>query len=186
MALIIPKKYKQKLLPETTEIAIKSIKDNFQVGLAEALNLRRITAPLSVLSGTGLNDDLNGTERPVSFPVASMNDQKAEVVHSLAKWKRVKLQAYDIAPGYGLYTDMNAIRADETLDNLHSLYVDQWDWEKTINKGDRNLDYLKQTVEKIYDVIKQNEMRIYKQFPHITPVLPDKITFLHAEELLRM
>ena len=186
MALIIPKKYKQKLLPETTEIAIKSIKDNFQVGLAEALNLRRITAPLFVLSGTGLNDDLNGTERPVSFPVASMNDQKAEVVHSLAKWKRVKLQAYDIAPGYGLYTDMNAIRADETLDNLHSLYVDQWDWEKTINKGDRNLDYLKQTVEKIYDVIKQNEMRIYKQFPHITPVLPDKITFLHAEELLRM
>ena len=119
MALIIPKKYKQKLLPETTEIAIKSIKDNFQVGLAEALNLRRITAPLFVLSGTGLNDDLNGTERPVSFPVASMNDQKAEVVHSLAKWKRVKLQAYDIAPGYGLYTDMNAIRADETLDNLH-------------------------------------------------------------------
>lgn len=186
MALIIPKKYKQKLLPETTEIAIKSIKDNFQVGLAEALNLRRITAPLFVLSGTGLNDDLNGTERPVSFPVASMNDQKAEVVHSLAKWKRVKLQAYDIAPGYGLYTDMNAIRADETLDNLHSLYVDQWDWEKTINKGDRNLDYLKQTVEKIYDVIKQNEMRIYKQFPHITPVLPDKISFLHAEELLRM
>ncbi len=185
MALIIPNKYKQKLLPETTEIAIKNIKESFQQGLSEALNLRRITAPLFVLSGTGLNDDLNGVERAVSFPVAAMNDRKAEVVHSLAKWKRVKLNAYDIAPGYGLYTDMNAIRADEDLDNLHSLYVDQWDWEKTITPDDRNLEYLKKTVEQIYDVVKQNELRIYRQFPHITPILPDKVTFIHSEELLK-
>lgn len=185
MALIIPPKYKQKLLPETTEMAIKSIKDNFQAGLAEALNLRRITAPLFVMSGTGLNDDLNGVERAVSFPVAAMGDRRAEVVHSLAKWKRVKLHAYDIAPGYGLYTDMNAIRADEELDNLHSLYVDQWDWEKTILPENRNLDYLKETVNQIYGVVKDNEKRIYRQFPHITPVLPDKVTFIHAEELLQ-
>lgn len=185
MALIIPKRYKQKLLPETTEIAIKGIKEHFQVELAEALNLRRITAPLFVLSGTGLNDDLNGIERPVSFPVASMGDRKAEVVHSLAKWKRVKLHSYDIAPGYGLYTDMNAIRADEELDNLHSLYVDQWDWEKTITAEDRTLEYLKETVERIYGVVKQNELRIYRQFPHITPILPEKVTFIHSEELLQ-
>lgn len=185
MALIIPNKYKQKLLPETTEIAIKSIKESFQSGLAEALNLRRITAPLFVLSGTGLNDDLNGIERAVSFPITYMNGQKAEIVHSLAKWKRVKLHAYDIAPGYGLYTDMNAIRADEELDNLHSIYVDQWDWEKTIAPEDRNLTYLKQTVEKIYDVVKQNELKIYRQFPHITPILPDKVTFIHSEQLLQ-
>lgn len=185
MALIIPNRYKQKLLPETTEIAIKSIKEHFQVELAEALNLRRITAPLFVLSGTGLNDDLNGIERPVSFPVASMGDRKAEVVHSLAKWKRVKLHSYDIAPGYGLYTDMNAIRADEELDNLHSLYVDQWDWEKTITAENRTLDYLKETVERIYEVVKQNELRIYRQFPHITPILPEKVTFIHSEELLQ-
>jgi len=185
MALIIPKRYKQKLLPETTEIAIKGIKEHFQVELADALNLRRITAPLFVLSGTGLNDDLNGIERPVCFPVASMGDRKAEVVHSLAKWKRVKLHSYDIAPGYGLYTDMNAIRADEELDNLHSLYVDQWDWEKTIRAEDRTLDYLKETVERIYEVVKQNELRIYRQFPHITPILPEKVTFIHSEELLQ-
>lgn len=137
------------------------------------------------MSGTGLNDDLNGVERAVSFPVAAMGDRRAEVVHSLAKWKRVKLHAYDIAPGYGLYTDMNAIRADEELDNLHSLYVDQWDWEKTILPENRNLDYLKETVNQIYGVVKDNEKRIYRQFPHITPVLPDKVTFIHAEELLQ-
>lgn len=185
MALIIPRKYKLKLLPETTEIAIKLVKDNFQRMLAESLNLRRVTAPLFVLSGTGLNDDLNGYERAVSFPVADLGDRRAEVVHSLAKWKRVKLEAYDIAPGYGLYTDMNAIRADETLDNLHSLYVDQWDWEQTIDNTDRNLDYLKATVDKIYDAIRQTELMVYRHFPHITPRLPKEITFIHTEELLQ-
>lgn len=184
MALIIPKRYKQKLLPETTEVAIKTIKDSFQQKLAEALNLRRVTAPLFVLSGTGVNDDLNGVEPPVSFTIAAMDGRKAEVVHSLAKWKRLKLGAYEIAPGYGLYTDMNAIRTTEELDNLHSLYVDQWDWEQSIHPADRNLDYLKATVRKIYGVVKETERLIYKLFPHITPVLPDEITFIHSQELL--
>ena len=161
------------------------IKHYFQKALSDALNLRRVTAPLFVLSGTGLNDDLNGVERAVKFPVKSLGDRQAEVVHSLAKWKRVKLGAYDIAPHYGLYTDMNAIRADEDLDNLHSLYVDQWDWEQTINREDRNLDYLKDTVEKIYNALKATEKMVYEQFPHITPRLPKKITFIHSEELLK-
>lgn len=185
MSLIIPKNYKQKLLPETTELAIKMIKHNFQKKLAEALNLRRVTAPLFVLAGTGLNDDLNGVERPVSFPVKALGDRRAEVVHSLAKWKRAKLEAYQIDPGYGLYTDMNAIRADEELDNLHSLYVDQWDWEKTINESDRNLEYLKSTVRKIYQAIRETEKKVYETFPHITPRLPEDITFIHSEDLLR-
>lgn len=185
MALIIPKKYKRKLLPETTEVAIKNIKEAFQERLATALNLRRVTAPLFVLSGTGLNDDLNGVESPVSFRIQCMDNRQAEVVHSLAKWKRTKLGAYDIAPGYGLYTDMNAIRACEELDNLHSLYVDQWDWEQTITPQDRNLDYLKATVVKIYNAVRETECMIYHSFPHITPVLPEEITFIHSEELLR-
>lgn len=185
MSLVIPRKYKQKLLPETTEIAIKAIKEGFQTELANALNLRRVTAPLFLLAGTGLNDDLNGVEHAVSFNIDAMGGAEAEVVHSLAKWKRAKLGAYDIAPGFGLYTDMNAIRTFEDLDNLHSLYVDQWDWEKSIRPSDRNLDYLKDTVEKIYAVVKEIERRIYKQFPHITPTLPEKITFIHAEELLK-
>ena len=186
MALIIPKRYKQKLLPETTEVAIKSIKDTFQSKLARTLNLRRVTAPLFVLEGTGINDDLNGVEPPVEFRIPVMGGRTAQVVHSLAKWKRMKLAAYDIAPGFGLYTDMNAIRTTEELDNLHSLYVDQWDWEKTIREEDRNLDYLKLTVEKIYDAVREVEAQIYEQFPHITPVLPEKITFIHSQELLDM
>ena len=185
MSLIIPQRYKLKLLPETTEMAIKMLKDAFQERLSKALNLRRVTAPLFVLSGTGLNDDLNGNERAVSFPIAAMEGRRAEVVHSLAKWKRVKLGAYDIAPGFGLYTDMNAIRTHEELDNLHSLYVDQWDWEKTITREDRNLEYLKETVRTIYRVIKECEAFIYEEFPHITPTLPDEITFIHTEELLQ-
>lgn len=185
MSLILPKKYRQKITPETTEVAIKMIKQHFQKSLSEALNLRRVTAPLFVLSGTGLNDDLNGVERAVSFPIKMLGDRKAEVVHSLAKWKRVKLGAYDIAPHYGLYTDMNAIRADEDLDNLHSMYVDQWDWEQTINREDRNLSYLKATVEKIYEALKDTEKMVYEQFTHITPRLPEKITFIHSEELLK-
>ena len=183
MSLIIPQNYKLKLLPETTEIAIKMIKKDFQKKLSEALGLRRVTAPLFVLSGTGLNDDLNGVERAVSFPVKALNERKAEVVHSLAKWKRAKLGAYDIAPGYGIYTDMNAIRADEELDNLHSLYVDQWDWEKTIREEDRNLEYLKDTVRKIYQAMRETEKKVFERFPHITPRLPEQITFIHSEDL---
>lgn len=184
MPLIIPQKYHQKLLPETTEVAIKMIKESFQRRLSAALNLRRVTAPLFVLSGTGLNDDLNGVEHAVSFAVKAVGGRQAEVVHSLAKWKRAKLGAYDIAPGFGLYTDMNAIRADEDLDNLHSLYVDQWDWEKTITASQRNLEYLKATVRKIYTAIRETEADVYHTFPHITPRLPEDITFIHSQELL--
>ena len=186
MALIIPKKYKQKLLPETTEIAIKKIKETFQDKLSRSLNLRRVTAPLFVLTGTGINDDLNGVEHAVSFNIDCMGGRKAEVVHSLAKWKRMKLGAYDIPAGYGLYTDMNAIRACEDLDNLHSLYVDQWDWERSIREEDRNLDYLKDTVKSIYSALRETERIIYEEFPHITPRLPEEITFIHAQELLDM
>ena len=186
MALIVPKKYKQKLLPETTEVAIKKIKETFQQKLAAALNLRRVTAPLFVLSGTGINDDLNGVEHAVAFNIECMNGSRAEVVHSLAKWKRMKLGAYDIAPGYGIYTDMNAIRTFEELDNIHSLYVDQWDWEQSINRCDRNLAYLKATVEKIYCAVRETEWKIYEDFPHITPRLPEKLVFIHSEELLQM
>ena len=185
MALIIPKKYKLKLLPETTEIAIKEIKNHFQELLFERLNLRRVTAPLFVETGTGINDDLNGVEKPVSFNVSAMGGRKMEIVHSLAKWKRVKLAEYDIAPGYGLYTDMNAIRADEELDNLHSLYVDQWDWERTITESDRNIEFLKYIVRTIYGCIRDLESMIYRQFPHIEPRLPEEITFIHSEELRR-
>jgi aspartate--ammonia ligase len=162
------------------------VKDNFQMRLAKVLNLRRVTAPLFVLSGTGINDDLNGSERAVAFPVKCMGDRRAEVVHSLAKWKRMKLGAYDIAPGYGLYTDMNAIRADEDLDNLHSLYVDQWDWDQTITADERNVDYLKATVEKIYGAMKEMEQLVYEAYPHITPQLPETIHFIHSEELLAL
>lgn len=186
MALIIPKKYKQKLLPETTEVAIKKIKETFQEKLARRLNLRRVTAPLFVLTGTGINDDLNGVENAVSFPIACMGNRQAEVVHSLAKWKRMKLGAYDIPAGYGLYTDMNAIRACEDLDNLHSLYVDQWDWERSIKPSDRNVDYLKNTVNNIYCALRETEQSIYEEFPHITPRLPEEITFIHSQELLDM
>ena len=172
MELIIPKRYKLKLLPETTEIAIKFIKDSFQERLAKRLNLRRVTAPLFVLSGTGLNDDLNGVEHAVGFDIKAMGNRHVEVVHSLAKWKRTKLGAYGIAPGFGLYTDMNAILTFEDLDNIHSLYVDQWDWEKTITESDRTLAYLIDTVNDIYAALRETEWLIYARFPHITPVLP--------------
>lgn len=185
MSLLIPKPYRRKLLPETTEIAIKMIKDSFQSSLAQALNLRRVTAPLFLLTGTGLNDDLNGVEHAVSFSIDAMDSREAEVVHSLAKWKRYKLGAYGIPAGFGLYTDMNAIRTFEDLDNLHSLYVDQWDWEKTIREEDRNIAYLKETVEKIYGAIRKVEAIVYERFPHITPTLPESITFVYAEDLAR-
>jgi len=185
MALILPANYRQRLLPETTEVAIKMVKDSFQRELSRALNLRRVTAPLFVLSGTGINDNLNGVETPVNFTIDCMGGARAEVVHSLAKWKRVKLGAYGIAPGYGLYTDMNAIRTSEELDNLHSLYVDQWDWEKVILPEQRDLDTLIDTVCKIYDALLETEQLVYEAFPHITPRLPRGIKIIHTEELLR-
>lgn len=172
-------------MPEMMEQAITMLKEEFPMLLADELDLRRVTAPLFVLAGTGINDDLNGTERAVGFAVKDMGDRRAEVVHSLAKWKRMKLGAYKIPAGYGLYTDMNAIRADEELDNLHSLYVDQWDWERTIKAEDRNLDYLKDIVVRIYDVLKRIEALIYSVYRHIIPVLPEHITFIHSEDLLK-
>lgn len=155
--LIKPEGYKQLLNPAQTEQGIKLIKDFFQANLSTALRLRRITAPLFVQRGLGINDDLSGVERPVSFPIKDMNDQVAEVVHSLAKWKRLMLAEYQIKPGYGLYTDMNAIRGDEELDNLHSLYVDQWDWERTILPENRNVGFLKKIVRSIYAAMQRTE-----------------------------
>ncbi len=186
MSLIIPQNYKVKLLPETTEIAIKLIKETFEKNLTEALNLRRVTAPLFVREDSGLNDNLNGIEPPVAFEAASLPGTKIEVVHSLAKWKRMKLAEYEMAPGYGIYTDMNAIRTAEELDNLHSLYVDQWDWEKVIEKKDRTTAYLRQTVTDIYKAILATEAVVSSTFPHIHPQLPSEITFLYAEELIKL
>jgi aspartate--ammonia ligase len=171
---------------DRTEKAIKLLKDFFELSLSSELRLRRVTAPLFVLRGTGINDDLNGTERPVSFPIKDMNEQRAEVVHSLAKWKRLALADYNIKPGYGLYTDMNAIRPDEELDNLHSMYVDQWDWERSMKKEDRTLEYLKDTVRRIYNALQRTEYVIYENFPEIEPILPEEITFIQAEDLLQM
>lgn len=183
--LILPKDYKPALDVETTEKAIKKIKDYFQVAIADELLLRRVTAPIIVLRGTGINDDLNGVERPVSFPIKGMGEQKAEVVHSLAKWKRLKLADLKLETGRGIYTDMNALRPDEELGSLHSIYVDQWDWEKTIDQKDRTIDYLKETVEKIFNVYKRTEEHLTKEYPEIKQTLPSKITFVYAEDLLR-
>ena len=187
MSLLIPKKYRNLLGSiENTEKAIKDVKDMFQDNLSAQLALLRVTAPMVVLSGTGLNDDLNGVERPVSFPIRDMGEQKAEVVHSLAKWKRIKLAQMNVQPGRGIYTDMNALRPDEELDNIHSIYVDQWDWEKVISRDQRNLDYLKKTVRRIYEAIKVTENKLYVEFPQIEPMLPEDVYFIHSEQLLQM
>ena len=187
MPLFIPKDYKNVLgSVENTEKAIKAVKDMFQINLSAQLALLRVTAPMVVLSGTGINDDLNSVERPVRFPIKSIGDNNAEVVHSLAKWKRLKLAELGTKPGRGIYTDMNALRPDEDLDNIHSIYVDQWDWEKVIKREDRNLAFLKKTVNRIYEAIKVTENRLYVEFPQIVPQLPDDIFFIHSEQLLRM
>ncbi|MCR4773499.1 MAG: aspartate--ammonia ligase [Prevotella sp.] len=184
--LIKPLDYKALLDMKQTEQGIKLIKEFFQANLSTELRLRRVTAPLFVLKGLGINDDLNGVERPVSFPIKDLGDKEAEVVHSLAKWKRLTLAEYDIQPDYGIYTDMNAIRADEELDNLHSLYVDQWDWEAVITKEDRTLAHLKNVVERIYSAILRTEYLVCETYPQLEAFLPRKIHFIHSEELLRM
>jgi len=183
MNLYFPENYKPLLDLKNTEKAIKFVKDFFQENLSAELRLRRVTAPLFVLKGTGVNDDLNGVERAVSFPVKEFDDQEAEVVQSLAKWKRMMLAKYGIPVGYGIYTDMNAIRADEELSNIHSLYVDQWDWEKVITSDQRTLDFLKKVVRQIYSVLLRTEFMVYENYPKLKPSLPDEITFIHAEEL---
>ncbi len=182
--LFIPKDYKSHLNLKQTEHAIKTVKDHFQTALSAELRLRRVTAPLFVMKGTGINDDLNGSERPVAFPIKEFGDQKAEVVHSLAKWKRMMLADYEIEQDYGIYTDMNAIRPDEELSNIHSLYVDQWDWERHIGEEHYNLEFLKHIVRKIYEVMKRTEFIVYERYPSIRPILPEEIKFIQAETLL--
>ena len=181
--LTIPKGYKSHLNLRETEEAIKYIKDFFQTNLAKELNLTRVSAPIVVLSRTGINDTLTGVEKPISFSVTNMNE-KAEIVQSLAKWKRIALADYYFKYGEGLYTDMNAIRPDESLDNLHSIYVDQWDWERVIEKEERNLGLLKYIVRKIYKIIKETEKVVCQRYEQISsPFLPDEIYFIHSEEL---
>ena len=184
--LIKPVDYKPLLTMRQTEQGIKLIKDFFQQNLSTELRLHRVTAPLFVLKGLGINDDLNGVERPVTFPIKDLGEAEAEVVHSLAKWKRLTLAEYNIEPGYGVYADMNAIRADEELDNLHSLYVDQWDWEMVMTREQRNLDFLKDIVRRIYAAIRRTEYLVCESYSVIKPFLPSEIHFIHSEDLLQM
>jgi aspartate--ammonia ligase len=184
--LIIPRNYRPRLDVRETERAIKALKDFFELNLATELNLSRVTAPLFVRSGTGINDDLNGVERPVSFCVPDMANARAEIVQSLAKWKRLMLGELGFGPGFGLYTDMNALRPDERLDNTHSIYVDQWDWERVITAGERNLGFLKWVVRKLYSILKRTEQFIHERYPAIKPLLPEEIVFVHSQELQEM
>ncbi len=183
---IKPLHYTPLLDLKQTELGIKKVKEYFQQNLSAELRLRRVTAPLFVLKGMGINDDLSGTERPVSFPIKDLGDVQAEVVHSLAKWKRLTLADYHIEPGYGIYTDMNAIRADERLGNLHSLYVDQWDWERVITKEDRNIDFLKTIVNRIYAAMLRTEFMVCEAYPQIKPFLAEKVYFIHSEQLRQL
>lgn len=181
--LTIPKEYRSPLTIRETEVAIKEIKDHFERSLAKALHLTRVSAPLFVRPESGLNDNLNGVERPVSFGIREQEDTPAEIVHSLAKWKRFALKHYDFHSGEGLYTDMSAIRRDEDTDNIHSLYVDQWDWEKIISKEERNTETLEYTVRKVYNALKETEEYISRRYNYIQPILPDEIFFITAQEL---
>jgi len=184
--LIKPEGYTAQLDTTQTEQGIKLIKDFFQQNLSTELRLRRVTAPLFVLKGLGINDDLNGVERPVTFPIKDLGDAEAEVVHSLAKWKRLTLAEYKTEPGFGIYTDMNAIRADEELDNLHSLYVDQWDWEMVITREQRTLSFLHDVVRRIYAAILRTEYLTCETYGQLKPFLPSEIHFVHSEDLLQM
>ncbi len=186
MRLIIPEGYKSLITLKETEKILQMLKDHFEEGLSADFRLRRVSAPLFVLKGTGLNDDLHGFEKPVVFTIKDMRGQEAEVVQSLAKWKRMMLRDYDISLGYGIYTDMNALRPDEELDNLHSLYVDQWDWERAIYPEERTLETLKDAVKKVWQNIKRTEFFIHTFYANIEPVLPEEITFIHSEQLYEM
>ncbi len=181
--LMIPEGYQSKLGIKETEIGIKQVKDYFERELAKQLNLTRVSAPLFVKPETGLNDNLNGVERPVSFGVKEQNDAQVEIVHSLAKWKRMALKRYGFQTGEGLYTDMNAIRRDEDTDNLHSIFVDQWDWEKIIRKSDRTADTLQDTVKKVYQALRNTEKYIAGQYDYIEEFLPEEISFITSQEL---
>jgi len=182
MNLIIPKNYNPVLDLRDTEIAIKLVKDFFEQELAKALNLTRVSAPIMVTPESGLNDNLNGVERPVSFDILETGRQ-AEIVHSLAKWKRQALKTYGFSQGEGLYTDMNAIRRDEVTDNIHSIFVDQWDWERIMGPEERNERFLREIVNRIYLTLRKTEGYVCAHYPHIKPELPDHITFVTTQEL---
>ena len=184
--LIIPQEYHSELNLHDTQIGIKTVKDFFQNLLAERLNLSRVTAPIFVDPLSGLNDNLNGVERPVSFGIKELGDKEAEVVHSLAKWKRYALNKYGFSVGEGLYTDMNAIRRDEDTDNIHSIFVDQWDWEKIITKEQRTEEYLKETVKTVYKVLRKTEKYMSIQYDYIEEILPHDIFFITTQELENM
>ena len=184
--LIIPENYSSALNLHDTQIGIKTVKDFFQILLVRHLNLLRVSAPLFVDPASGMNDNLNGYERPVSFGILEQNDYRAEVVQSLAKWKRYALKEYEFSLGEGLYTDMNAIRRDETTDNIHSIFVDQWDWEKIIDKKDRNLETLKATVRDVYKALRKTEMYMAIQYDYIEEILPREIFFITTQELADM
>ena len=185
--LILNSEYKSAMGLRDTERGIKFIKDFFQNNLAEALNLQRVSAPLFLRKGSGVNDDLNGVEAKAAFKIKDDAYSDVECLFSLAKWKRMVLADYGFQQGEGLYADMNAIRPDEeSLDNLHSIYVDQWDWERVMSREERNLDFLKMIVRKIYDVLKKTEAAVDAEYPQIQPMLPGEITFVHSEDLLDM
>ncbi len=183
MSLIIPENYKSSLDIRKTELAIKNVKDFFERALAANLNLSRVSAPLFVAPESGLNDNLNGVERPVDFGVREQGDRMVEIVHSLAKWKRHALKRYGFQQGEGLYTDMNAIRRDEDTDNIHSIFVDQWDWERIIDKSERNEGTLKNNVESVYKSLLETEDYMAVLYPFISKVLPDRITYVTTQEL---
>ena len=184
MGLILPEHYDPRLSVRETQEAIKYIRDTFQKEFGKEMNLERISAPLFVEKSSGLNDDLNGVERPVQFDIAGVPGETIEVVHSLAKWKRMALYKYGFQPGEGLYTNMNAIRRDEELDNLHSCYVDQWDWEKVIKKEERTVETLEATVRNIFKIIKHMEHEVWYKYPQAVNHLPDDIFFITTQELL--
>ena len=181
--LIIPEDFSPAITPMETQRAIKKIKDYFQQELAYGLNLRRVSAPLFVAPETGLNDNLNGVERRVDFTVKDLGEKRVEVVQSLAKWKRMALGKYGIEPGHGIYTDMNAIRRDEELDNLHSIYVDQWDWEKVITREERTTEYLHSTVTMIYNAVKNLGDYVNRLYHEIRTEIPNEIYFITSQEL---
>ncbi len=184
--LIIPGDYRSELNLHDTQLAIKTVKDFFQGLLALRLNLTRVSAPLFVDPASGLNDNLNGVERPVAFDIKEQNGRIAEVVHSLAKWKRSALKKYGFSCGEGLYTDMNAIRRDEVTDNIHSIFVDQWDWEKIIRREDRNIETLKETVRIVYKCLRKTEKYMAVQYDYIEEILPQDIYFISTQQLLQL
>lgn len=167
-----------------TEAAISFVKERFAEHLCKKLDLVKVSSPIAVLDGTGINDELNGVERPVSFPIKALGGQQAQVVHSLAKWKRVRLMDLGVENEKGIVTDMRALRPDEEYTNIHSIYVDQWDWEKRMNESCRTLDYLKHAVNSIYAAMRSTEQEVYDAYASILPVLPKEITFIHSQELL--